>query len=263
MKSLPILVLLSSYASAQSQVQTGRRPAVLKEVGIDQHVGVQVPLDIPFADESGKSVTLRNYARRPIILALVYYECPSLCNMVLNGVLRSTRNLALSAGEDFDVVAVSFDPRETSEMAASKKASYMKGYDRSGADRGWHFLTGPAASVKLLADAIGFHFAYDALTNQFAHGSAIVVLTSGGRVARYFYGIEYPTRDLRFSLEEASGGRIGSPIDAVLLYCYHYDPSNGKYGMVVMNVLRLAGLVTVAALAIFLLAMFRRDLRAT
>jgi protein SCO1/2 len=263
MKSLLIFVLLSSYAGAQSQVQTGWRPTVLKAVGIEQHLGAQVPLDIPFADESGKSVTLQKYAERPIILALVYYQCPSLCNMVLNGVLRSVRNLGLSAGEDFDIVAVSFDPRETSEMAMAKKASYMKGYDRAGADRGWHFLTGPAASTKCLADTVGFHFAYDALTNQFAHGSAIMILTPGGRVARYFFGIDFPARDVRLSLEEASGGSIGSPIDAVLLYCYHYDPSNGKYGMVVMNVLRLAGLVTVAALAILLLVMFRRDLKVT
>ena len=263
MKSLFIFALLSSFGCGQPQVQTGWRPAVLKEVGIEQHLGVQIPLDIPFADESGKSVTLRKYAQRPIILALVYYQCPSLCNMVLNGVLRSIRNLGLNAGEDYDIVAVSIDPRETSEMATAKKASYMKGYDRAGADRGWHFLTGPAASTKCLADAAGFHFAYDPLTNQFAHGSAIIILTPGGRVARYFFGIDYPARDVRLSLEEASGGRIGSPIDAILLYCYHYDPSNGKYGMVIMNVLRLAGLVTVAALAIFLLAMFRRDLRVT
>jgi protein SCO1/2 len=226
-------------------------------------MGSQVPVDVPFSDESGRTVTLRQYLGKPVILALVYYQCPSLCNMVLNGVLRSVKNLAMNAGDEYEIVAVSFDPRETWEMAATKKVSYVKGYNRERAERGWHFLTGSDASSRLLADAVGFHYAYDTVSNQYAHGSAIVLLTPEGRVARYFYGIEYPARDVRLGLIEASDRRIGSPVDAVMLYCYHYDPTNGKYGMVIMNVLRLAGLVTVAALATFMIVMFRRDFKVT
>jgi protein SCO1/2 len=222
-------------------------------------MGAQVPVDLPFEDESGQSVTLRQYLGKPVILALVYYQCPSLCNMVLNGVLRSVKNLNMTAGDEFDIVAVSFDPRETPEMAAAKKASYVKGYGRSG--QGWHFLTGAQASSKTLAESVGFHYAFDPVTNQYAHGSAIILLTPEGKVTRYFYGIDYPARDLRFGLEEASNRRIGSPVDAVLLYCYHYDPANGKYGLVIMNALCIAGLATVAALATFMIVMFRRDLK--
>lgn len=248
---------------AFAQVQTGWRPALLRRVGIDQKMGAQVPIGVPFTDESGRSVTLRDYLGKPVILALVYYQCPSLCNMVLNGVLRSIKGLKLTAGDEFNVVAVSFDPRETPEMAAGKKVSYMKGYSRPGAEQGWHFLTGPEASSKSLADSVGFHYAFDAINNQYAHGSAIMILTPEGKVTRYFYGIEYPARDVRLGLEEASSRRIGSPVDAVLLYCYHYDPANGKYGLVIMNVLRLAGFITVAALAAFMIVMFRRDFKVT
>lgn len=258
---LTVLALLSGFACAQ--VQTGWRPGVLRSVGIDQKMGAQVPIDLPFTDESGRPVTLRQYLGKPVILALVYYQCPSLCNMILNGVLRSTKLLKLTAGEDFDVVAVSFDPRETPEMAAAKKATYVRGYNRPGAEQGWHFLTGPEASSKVLADTVGFHFAYDSVTNQFAHGSAIMLLTPEGKVTRYFYGIEYPVRDLRLGLVEASNRRIGSAVDQVLLYCYHYDPANGKYGMVIMNVIRLFAVVTVGSLAIFMLIMFRRDMKVT
>jgi protein SCO1 len=258
-----LIVLVVSAACVSAQVQTGWRPALLRSVGIDQKLGAQVPLDLPFSDEAGRAVTLNRYLGKPVILALVYYQCPSLCNMVLNGVLRSVKNLKITAGDEYEIVAVSFDPRETSEMAVAKKESYVKGYNRSGAGDGWHFLTGSEASSKSLAEAVGFHYAYDAVTNQYAHGSAIMLLTPEGKVTRYFYGIDYPERDVRFGLEEASNHRIGSPIDAVLLYCYHYDPSNGKYGMVIMNVLRVAGIATVAALAIFMIAMFRRDLKVT
>jgi protein SCO1/2 len=249
--------------AAFGQVQTGWRPALLRSVGIDQKMGAQVPVDLPFIDESGRTVTLSQYLGKPVILALVYYQCPSLCNMVLNGVLRSVKSIAMTAGEQYEIVAVSFDPRETWEMAAAKKVSYVRGYNRDGADHGWHFLTGPEASSKLLADAVGFRYAYDAVNNQFAHGSAIMLLTPEGRVTRYFYGIDYPARDVRLGIVEASDRRIGSAVDAVMLYCYHYDPSNGRYGMVIMNVLRVAGFATVAALASFMTIMFRRDFKAT
>ena len=258
-----VLILILAASGVFAQVQTGWRPAVLRSVGIEQKMGAQVPVDLPFDDESGRPVTLRQYLGKPVILALVYYQCPSLCNMVLNGVLRSVKTLSMTAGDEYDIVAVSFDPRETPEMAASKKVSYVKGYGRPGAERGWHFLTGAQASSKTLAEAVGFHYAFDPVTNQYAHGSAIMVLTPEGKVTRYFYGIEYPARDVRFGLEDASNRRIGSPIDAVLLYCYHYDPANGTYGLVIMNALRVAGLATVAALATFMIVMLRRDLKVT
>lgn len=263
MKRLLIWYACVAGSALFGQVQTGWRPALLRSVGIDQQMGAQVPIDLPFNDESGQTVTLRQYLGKPVILALVYYQCPSLCNMVLNGVLRSVKSLPMTAGDQYNIVAVSFDPRETSEMAAAKKTSYVKGYNRAGAEEGWHFLTGPEASSKSLADAVGFHFAYDSVNNQFAHGSAIMLLTPEGKVTRYFYGIDYPARDVRLGLVEASNRRIGSPIDAVMLYCYHYDPSNGKYGMVIMNALRLAGMATVGVLATFMLIMFYRDFKVT
>lgn len=259
MKPLMAVFLLQGIAFAQAQ--TNWRPAVLRRAGIDQKMGAQAPLDLPFNDESGHAVPLRRYFGKPVILALVYYQCPSLCNMVLNGVLRSVKNLKMSAGDEYQIVAVSFDPRETADMAAAKKQSYIKGYNRPGAEQGWHFLTGPEASSKTLAESIGFHYAFDAVSNQYAHGSAIMLLTPEGRVTRYFYGIDYPERDVRLGLIEASNNRIGSAVDQVMLYCYHYDPSNGKYGLVIMNVLRLAGGVTVASLVIFMILMLRRDSR--
>ena len=181
--------------------------------------------------------------------------------MVLNGVLRGIKQLDFTAGDQYEVIAVSFDPRETPEMAAAKKQTYLKDYRRQGAPQGWQFLTGPETSSKALADSVGFRYVYDALTNQYAHSSAIMILTPAGRVDRYFYGIDYPARDLRLGLVEASKERIGTPTDQVLLYCFHYDPTTGKYALVIMNVLRLAGLVTVVLLATFMIVMFRRDFR--
>jgi protein SCO1 len=261
--------LLVCLAPAQAQVfgppqtQVSAPARLLQKVGINQKMGAQIPLDLPFTDESGQAVTLRQYFGKPVILALVYYQCPSLCNMVLNGVLRSAKDLKMTAGDEYQIVAVSFDPRETPEMAAAKKQTYLKSYNRPGAEQGWHFLTGQEGASKTLANAVGFNFVYDSMTNQYAHSSAIMLLTPLGRVARYFYGIDYPARDLRLGLVEASNGGIGSPTDQVLLYCYHYDPTTGKYGLVVMNVLRLAALITLAALLMFLIVMFRRDFRAS
>jgi len=248
------------YAPPQPQVYAPAR--LLQRVGISQKMGAFIPLDLPFADESGRDVTLRQYSGKPMILALVYYQCPSLCNMVLNGILRSIKSVDLTAGNEYEVVAVSFDPRETPEMAAAKKQTYLKDYRRPGAEQGWHFLTGPETSSKALADAVGFRYVYDAMTNQYAHSSAIMILTPDGRIARYFYGIDYPARDVRLGLVEASRERIGKPTDQVLLYCFHYDPTTGKYALVVMNVLRLAGVLTVGLLAAFMFVMFRRDFRA-
>jgi protein SCO1 len=248
------------YAPPQTQVYAPSR--LLRQIGINQKMGAQIPLDLPFADESGRDVTLREYFGKPVILALVYYQCPSLCNMVLNGLLRAIKQLDMDAGNQYEVLAVSFDPRETPEIAAAKKQTYLKDYKRPDAEQGWHFLTGPETSIKALADGVGFRYVYDALTNQYAHSSAIMILTPGGRITRYFYGIEYPARDVRLGLVEASNERIGTATDQVMLYCFHYDPSTGKYALVVMNILRLAGALTVGILATFLIVMFRRDFRA-
>jgi protein SCO1/2 len=257
-----------SAASAAAQIyappkgQTYTTSPILRKVGIDQKLGAQLPAELPFADESGQPVVLGQYLGKPVILALVYYQCPSLCNLVLTGVLRSVKNLSMTAGDEYEIVAVSFDPRETPEMAAAKKQTYVKDYNRANSARGWHFLTGPEASSKALAEAVGFHYAYDPLTNQYAHASGIMILTPQGQVTRYFYGIDYPERDLRLSLVEASRGRMGSVVDQVLLYCFHYDPSKGKYGVAIVKVLRLAGLITLAALAGFIIVMSRREYRA-
>jgi protein SCO1/2 len=248
------------YAAPQTQVYAPSR--LLQAVGINQKMGAQIPLDLPFADEAGRDITLRQYFDKPVILALVYYQCPSLCNMVLNGVLSSVKRLDLTAGKQYQVIAVSFDPRETPQMAAAKKQTYVKDYQRPDGEEGWHFLSGPETSSKALAAAVGFRYVYDAMTNQYAHSSAIMILTPAGRVARYFYGIQYPPRDVRLGLVEASNEKIGTPTDQVLLYCFHYDPTTGKYALVIMNVLRLAALITLGALLTFMFVMFRRDFRA-
>jgi len=244
------------------QTQTYAPSRLLQKVGISQKMGAQVPLNLHFVDESGRDVELAKYFGKPVILALVYYQCPSLCNMVLNGVVRSIKGLQMTAGNEYQVVAVSFDPRETPQMAAAKKQSYLNEYKRAGGEQGWHFLTGQEMSSKALADAVGFRYVYDAMTNQYAHSSAIMVLTPDGHIARYFYGIDYPAHNVRLALVEASSGSIGTPTDQVLLYCFHYDPATGKYALVVMNVLRLGALITLGILATFLVVMFRRDFRA-
>ena len=253
------LTLSAQIYTPPEPTQLYTRSPLLRSVGIDQKMGAQVPLDLPFTDDAGRDVTLRQYFGKPVILALVYYQCPSLCNMVLNGVVHAVKDVPWNAGKEFDVVAVSFDPRETPEMARAKKQTYLKDYGRAGAEPGWHFLTGSEKSSVQLANAVGFHFAYDAMTNQYAHPSAILIVTPEGRVARYFYGINYLPRDVRLGLVEASEAHIASPVDQVLLYCYHYDPSNGKYGMVIMNVLRLGGLLTLGTLLVFMFIMLRRD----
>lgn len=241
---------------------SGQPAPILQRVGIDQKLDAQIPLDLVFRDEQGRAVPLRAYfGEKPVVLSLVYYECPMLCTLILNGLLRSLRALPLTVGKDFTVVTVSFDPREGPELAAAKKRTYVQSYGRPGADGGWHFLTGEEEAIRRLTDAVGFRYAFDPETGQFAHASGIIVLTPQGRVARYFYGIEYSPRDLRFGLIEAAAGKIGSPVDQILLYCYHYDPKAGRYSLLIMNVLRVAGAATVAVLGVFILAMIRRDRR--
>jgi protein SCO1/2 len=254
------LVLLVA-AAGLSAAQTGL-PEPLRGVGIDQRLNEQVPLEAVFRDESGRPVRLGEYlGRRPAILALVYYECPMLCTLALNGLLRTLRALPAELDGRFEIITVSFDPREGPPLAAAKKEEYIRQYGRAGATARWHFLTGEESSIAALTQAVGFRYRFDAKTNQFAHASALVVLTPAGKVARYLYGIEYAPRDLRLALVEASAGKIGSRVDQALLYCFHYDPVTGKYSLVVMRVVRALGTATVAALAAFLLLNFRRDRR--
>jgi protein SCO1/2 len=221
-----------------------------------------VPLDAVFRDENGRPVKLGEYfGKRPVVLSLVYYECPMLCTQVLNGAVAAFKVLNFNIGDEYEVVTLSFNPKETPAMAAAKKQTYLAKYGRPEAAKGWHFLTGEKAAIDAVAEAVGFRYTFDQSSQQYVHASAIMVITPEGRVSKYFYGIEYPPKDLRLGLIEASGGRIGTPVDQVLLYCYHYDPHAGKYSMVVMNVLRLAGVVTVALIGGFIVVMWRLDRR--
>jgi protein SCO1 len=226
------------------QASAGLPPA-LKKVGIDQKLNEPVPLDAVFKDEMGRDVRLGQFFKgKPVVISLVYYACPMLCNQVLNGMLGSFRQVSFNIGADFEVVTVSFDPKETPALAAKKKETYIKAYNRAGSDAGWHFLTGDEANIKRLTEAVGYRYLWDEQTKQFAHASGIMIATPDGKLARYFYGIDYPSRDLRLALVEASASKIGTPVDALMLYCYHYDPATGKYGAVVMNIVRVAGVVT-------------------
>jgi protein SCO1/2 len=233
---------------------------ILREVGIDQKLDSRISLDLEFVDEDGRTVALSEYfGRRPVVLALVYYECPMLCTQVLNGLVGSLEALEFTAGSDFEVVIVSFDPGETPALAADKRDTYLGRYRRS--DTGMHFLTGREASIKQLADAVGFRYAYDEATDQWAHPAAITILTADGRISRYLFGIEFAPRDMRFAFIDATEGRIGTIVDQALLFCFHYDPSTGKYGLVVMNLVRLGGAMTLAALGAFILVTLRRERR--
>ena len=233
-------------------------PPLLRDVGIDQRLNQQVPLDLEFRDETGKAVRLGDYlGHKPAVLALVYYQCPMLCTMVLNGLLESLKQLKFDVADQFNVVTVSFDPSEKPALAAAKKALYVGLYGRPGAAEGWHFLTGDEPAIRQLAQAVGFRYHYDPQTRQFAHATAIMVLTPQGKLARYFYGIRYPAGDLRLALVEASAGKIGSPVDQVLLYCCQYNPATGKYGFIISRVIQIAGLVTILSLGTLILAMSR------
>ena len=217
------------------------RPPHLQNVGIEQHLDGQVPPDLTFVDDTGRTVKLGDYfGKKPLILNLVYYNCTMLCGEALAGLSGSMKMVKFNVGNEFDVITVSFNPHETPEIAAAKKQDYLKRYGRPGAASGWHFLTGPAESINALTKAVGFQYQYDPKINQYAHATAIMVLTPQGRISRYFYGVDYPPKDLRMGLVEASQGKIGNAVDQVLLYCYHYDPATGKYGAVISNILRLA-----------------------
>jgi protein SCO1 len=246
---------------AACQGQTSPRQFA-QQVGLDQRLGAQVPLNLQFRDEQGRVVQLGQFCRqRPVILTLVYFRCPMLCTQVLNGVLRTSQALRLSIGSDYDIVSLSIDPRETPAMATAKKESYVARYRRDGANEGWHFLTGDQSAIDELSHAVGYRYQYDPRSDQYAHPSGIVVLTPEGRVSRYFYGIDYPPGDLRLGLVESSQGRIGTPVDQILLLCFHYDPTTGKYGLAIARVIQLAGIATVLVLGAFLWMMFRLERR--
>jgi protein SCO1 len=234
------------------------RPPGLKNVGIEQNLNEQIPSGLTFRDETGKPVRLGDYfGKRPMILNLVYYQCPMLCGEVLSGLVSSLRVLKFDVGKEFDVLTVSFDPRETPEMAAAKKAEYLKRYGRTGAAEGWHFLTGSQESIEALTKAAGFQYNYDPKTGQFAHASAIIVLTPEGKIAQYYYGVEYAPKDLRLGLIQAADNKIGTVVDQVLLYCYHYDPATGKYGAIISRVLQLAAAGTILILGMLIVLLIR------
>jgi protein SCO1/2 len=243
-------------------VPTGKSTEILKKVGIEQKLGSQIPLDLKFKDEYGQDVKLGDYFQggKPVVLTLVYYECPMLCNQTLNGLVGALEAVTFSPGKDFQVVTVSFDPREGPELAAKKKETYLKRFGREGAANGWHFLTGDKDSIDRLAQATGFQYQWDDESKQFAHASAIMVATPEGKLSHYFYGIEYSPKDLRLALVESSEGKIGSPVDALILYCYHYDPATGKFAPV-MAVLRGAGVLTVFGLVGLIFYLSRRTRR--
>jgi len=261
---LASVLLLPLAVRADTQPAVGQpasaQPAALRDVGLDQRLGERVPLDLTFRDESGAPVVLGSLFRgRPVVLNLVYYKCPMLCTLVLNGLLSAMKALPFDVGREFDVITVSFDPRDTPEMAAQKKAAYLEQYRRPGAAEGWHFLTGDAASIERLAGAVGFRYRYDPERQEFAHAAGIEVLTPQGVLARYFFGVEFSPRDLKFGLMEAADNRIGSPIDQLLLFCYHYDPSTGRYGAIVLEGIRAGGVLTLLALGGFIVWALRRE----
>jgi protein SCO1/2 len=266
-----LLAVTLLAASAWGQMNNGimgapanTRPPRLENVGIEQRLDAQVPPDLIFRDDAGKTVKLGDYfGHKPLILNLVYYNCTMLCGEALAGLASAMRLVKFDVGNEFDVVTLSFDPRETPEMAAAKKDDYVKRYGRANAAAGWHFLTGQPDSINALTKVVGFQYQYDPKSNQYAHATAIMVLTPQGRISRYFYGVDFPPKDLRMGLVEASQGKIGNAVDAVLLYCYHYDPETGKYGAMVANILRLAAAATILIMGGFLFILWRLDLSVT
>jgi cytochrome c oxidase subunit II len=250
-----LLILISFSVSAQTPAA---QASMIRDVRFDQRLDQQVPLHLSFRDERGSAVQLGSYfGKKPVVLALVYYNCPMLCTLVLNGLTEVLIEQKFNVGEEFDVVTVSFDARETAALAQAKKNTYLTRYGRPGADAGWHFLTGDENNIKQLTDAVGFHYRFDPATGQFAHPSGIMILTPQGKIARYFYGIEYPARDLRWGLIEASQEKIGTPVDQILLLCYHYDPKSGKYNSIAMGSMRIGGVLTLIGLSTLVALLWR------
>ncbi|MHB1033086.1 MAG: SCO family protein [Pirellulales bacterium] len=256
------LLLLLVGGLPLTRASAAEQPEVLRKVGFDQRLNAQVPLDLVFMDENAHPVKLGTYfGKKPVILVLAYYECPMLCTFVLNGLVQSMRDLPFTAGAEFNVVTVSFNPRETPDLAAAKKRSYVASYGRPGAAEGWHFLTGKQDAIDKLTQAVGFRYVYDTKHNQYIHTAGIMILTPEGKISRYFYGIQFPSRDLRLGLVEASAGKIGSPTDQILLYCFHYDPETGKYTASILTLVRVGGVLTVLGLAAMVWFLLRRERR--
>lgn len=267
---------LSPAAAQQPPLARGLDPAAgelprqLREVGFDQRMGERVPLELRFRDSTGEPVLLGDlFSSRPVVLSLVYYECPMLCPMALGGLASSLKALDFELGRDYDVVTVSFNPNETTAAAAAARKTYLARYGRGVADAAgaagggpWHFVTGGPSEIERLTEAVGFRYQYDAERGQYAHAAGIVVLTPTGEIARYFFGIDYPAKDLRLGLVEAGRGEIGSAVDSLLLYCFHYDPATGKYTAATLNLLRAGAVATVLALGTFIVVMRRRERRA-
>jgi len=255
-----LLVLTAAPASAATEPGADVRPPALREVGIDQRLGESLPLDAPFRDDHGQSVTLGDlFGGKPVVLVMTYFECPMLCTLVLNGLTKTLKTMNFEPGKEFDVVVVSFDPRDTPELAAKKKATYVAEYGRVATADGWHFLTGDQAAIARVATAVGFRYKWVPEEKQFAHAAAIMVATPEGRMSRYFYGVDYAGRDLRLGLIEAADHKIGSAVDVLLLFCYRYDPATGKYGAIVLNMVRIGGVATVLVIGAFMAVMFRRE----
>jgi protein SCO1/2 len=264
------IAAIASPARAQPAQPSGARmepgspanakPGLLNKIGIDQRLNERIPLDLMFKDETGRDVRLGEFfGRRPVVLALVYYECPMLCTQVLNGAVSALSILKFDVGKEFDVVAVSINPKETPGLAAQKKRAYLERYKRPQTAAGWHFLTGEEQNIQKLAAAVGFRYAYDEQIQQYAHGAGIEILTPQGVLSKYFYGIEFSPRDLRFGLIEASDERIGTAIDTALMLCYHYDPATGKYGAAAIDAIRIGGVATLLALLSFMFISLRRE----
>jgi protein SCO1/2 len=264
-----IAALLLAASAAQAQAvpsdmgpTAATLPPALQNVGFEPQLNAQMPLDLAFRDETGRSVQLREYfGQKPVVLAFVYYGCPMLCNQVQQGVVGTLRMLSFTPGADYQVVFISFDSRETPDMAAEKKKTALSHFGRSGTDSGWHFLTGSQESIDAATHAANFRYNFNAKTNLFAHASGVMVLTPDGRISRYFYGVEYPGRDMRLGLVEASAGKIGTPIDHVLLFCYQYDPTAATYSAAILRIIRLGGVLTILCIVGGILIFRRRDAR--
>jgi protein SCO1 len=262
------LLLGASAASAQAVPSgtgpaAGNMPSVLENVGFQPQLNAHLPLDLPFRDEAGRDVQLRDYfTHKPVLLALVYYGCPMLCNQTEQGVVGALRMLSFNPGRDYEVVFVSFDPRESPDMAAQKKELAMTHFRRPETASGWHFLTGSKESIDALTKGANFRYSFDQKSDLFAHASGIMLLTPDGRISRYFYGVEYPARDIRLGLVDASAGRIGTPIDRALLFCYQYDPTSARYSASILKIIRLGGVLTMLALVAGILIFRRRDIAA-
>jgi protein SCO1/2 len=252
-------ILFAMLARADSTQTAQQIPVQLRNVGVTQHLNAQVPRDLTFRDETGATVSLADYTgKRPVLLALVYYECPRLCSMILRGMLKAAAVLPFQAGRDFEMVAVSFDPREKPPLAAATKNAFIERYAKRKDTAGWHFLTGDEAQIKKLTDTVGFRYALDPASNQYSHASTLIVLTPDARVSRYLYGVEYSAKDVRLALVEASQGKIGSTIDQFLLYCFHYDPTTGKYSTAIIQWMRGGAILTIGALAAMVIVATRR-----